>query len=229
MTRLRRTVSRSALTFLVFGVLPTATLAGDLSKYRNFQLGSTLPAVAKQAGGNPSQAKVIQRRPALIQELEWRPQPLGSSLQTEPVREVIFSFYDGELFRIVINYDRYEIEGLTGDDLVESMSSTYGIAAKPTPAKAAPGLYGEQEVVLGQWQDSQYRFELIRFSYGPSFKLVGVLKRLEAAAGASVLEAKRLDDKEAPQREAERIARDDETERAKLEKARLTNKPRFRP
>ena len=112
------TVSRSALTsFLVFGVMSAATLAGDLSKYRNFQLGTDLPTVAKQAGANPSQAKVIHRRPALIQELEWRPQPLGSSSQTEPAKEVVFSFYDGELFRIVVNYDRYETEGLTADDL----------------------------------------------------------------------------------------------------------------
>lgn len=231
MTKFGGTVSRSAVTsFLVFGMMSAATLPGDLSKYRNFQLGMDLPTVAKQAGANASQVKVIHRRPALIQEVEWRTQPLGSSAQTEPAKEVVFSFYDGELFRIVINYDRYEIEGLTADDLVEAISATYGIAAKPTaPAKAAPGRYGDQEEVLAQWQNSQYRFDLIRSSYGPSFKLVGTLKRLDAPAQAAIIEAVRLDAKEAPQREAERIAREDETERAKLEKARHVNKPKFRP
>lgn len=133
MTKFVQIISKSALTsFLLFGVMSAATLAGDLSKYRNFQLGTDLSTVAKQAGADPSRAKVIQRRPALIQELAWRPQPLGSSSQTEPAKEVVFSFYDGELFRIVINYDRYETEGLTADDLVEGISATYGIAAKPT-------------------------------------------------------------------------------------------------
>lgn len=124
--------SRSALTaFLVCGVMSAATVAGDLSKYRNFQLGTDLSIVAKQAGADPSQAKVIHRRPALIQELEWRPRPLGPSSQAEAANQVVFSFYDGELFQIAINYDRYEIEGLTADDLVEAISATYGTAATP--------------------------------------------------------------------------------------------------
>ena len=225
------TVSRSALTsFLVFGVISAATMTGDLSKYRNFQFGTDLPTVAKQAGESPSQAKVIARRPALIQELEWRPRPLGSSPQTDPVKDVVFSFYDGELFRIVINYDRYETEGLTAGDLVEVISATYGIGENPaTPAKAAQGSYGEEEEAIARWQDSLYRFDLVRSSYGPSFRLIGVLKRLEAPAQAAILEAKRLDDQEAPQRDAARIASEAEAATAKLEKARLANKPKFRP
>jgi hypothetical protein len=64
--------------------MPTAAWAGDLSTYRNFQLGTDLATVAKQAGEDPSQANVIHRRPALIQELEWRPQS-GSTSQADPV------------------------------------------------------------------------------------------------------------------------------------------------
>ena len=231
MTNFQKTASRSALAaFLVCGVMSAATLAGDLSRYRGFQLGTDLTTVAKEAGANPSQAKVIHRRPALIQELEWRPQPLGSSSQTEPAKGVVFSFYDGELFRIVVDYDRYETEGLTADDFVDAISATYGPAAKPTvPAEVAPGRYGDQEEVLARWQDSQYRFDLIRSSYGPNFKFVGVIKRLEGAVQAATLEAKRLDDQEAPQRDAARLASEVEAAKTKLEKARLVNKPKFRP
>jgi hypothetical protein len=90
--------------FLMLGATSTATaLEGDLSKYRNFELGMDLATVAKQAAADPARAKVIHRRPALIQELEWRPQPLGASSQTEPVQEVLFSFYDGKLFRIKVD------------------------------------------------------------------------------------------------------------------------------
>lgn len=231
MTDIGGTVSRSALvSFLVFGMMSAATLAGDLSKYRDFQLGTDLPTVAKQTGVNPSQAKTIHLRPALIQELEWRPQAFGSSSKTEPAQAVVFSFYDGELFRIVVNYDRYETEGLTTDDIVEAISATYGVAAKPPAlATATLGRYGDQEEVLARWQDPQYRFDLIRSSYGPSFRLMGVLKRLEAPAQAAILEAKRLDDQEAPQRDAARIASEGEAARATLEQMRRVNKPKFRP
>jgi hypothetical protein len=211
-------------------VASASALAGGLSKYRDFQLGTNLATVADQAGAHPSQATVTHSRPVLIQELAWRPKPLGWTSETEPVEKVVFSFYDGELFRIVVDYDQYRIEGLTTDDMVEAISATYGIATKPTaPANAAQGRNGDQEEVLARWQDPQHRFDLIRSSYGRSFTLVGVLKRLEAPAQAATLEATRLDEQEAPQREAERIAREEETERVKLEKSRLVNKPKFRP
>ena len=231
MTNVQRTSFRSALAaFLTFGAMSVAGWAGDLSRYRSFELGSDLATVAKQAATDASQAKVIHSRPALIQELEWRPQPLGASSRTESVQEVLFSFYDGQLFRIKVDYDRYQTEGLSVDDFVDAMSATYGPAAKPTaPASVAPGSYGDQNEIVAQWQDSQYRFDLIRLSYGPTFRLVGILKRLEAPAEAATVEAKRLDDQEAPQRDAARRASEEDAEKAKLEKARLVNKPNFRP
>jgi hypothetical protein len=224
-------VSRSGLTaMLLFGVISAVASAEDLSKYRKFQLGADLPTIAKQIGTSPTQARVIHRRPVLIQELEWRPQALGPSSQMESVNEVVFTFYNGELFRIVVNYDRYETEGLTAEDFVEAISGIYGMGATPAaPAKAAHGRYGDEEEVLARWQDSQYRFDLIRLSYGPSFKLIGLLKRLEAPAQAAVLEANRLEEQEAPQRNAARLASEKEAAGAKLEKARLLNKAKFRP
>jgi hypothetical protein len=209
--------------------MSAAAFAGDLSRYRNFELGSDLATVAKRAAVDTSQAKVIHSRPVLIQDLEWRPQPLGPSSQKESVQAVVFSFYGGELFRIKVDYDRYETEGLTVGDFIDAISTTYGPAAKATtPANVAPGSYGDQEEIVAQWQDSQYRFDLIRLSYGPTFRLVGVMKKLEASAQAAILEAKRLDDQEAPQREAARIASEEEAAKTKLERARLVNKPNFR-
>lgn len=231
MTNFQRIAFRSLLAaFLVLAAVSAATFAGELSKYRNLEFGTSLATVAKHAGADPSQAKLIHRRPALIQELAWRPQLLGISSQTEPVQEVLFSFYDGELFRIEVDYDHYQTEGLTVDDLVDAISATYGPAAKPAaPAKVVPGSYGSQDEIVAQWQDSQYRFDLIRISYGPTFRLIGVMKRLEAPAQAATLEAKRLEDLEAPQREAARLATEEEAAKTKLEKARLVNKPKFRP
>ena len=231
MTNSVRTILRSAFaSFVVLGVLSAATGAADLSRYRNFQLGTDLATIAKQTGASPSEAKTVHRRPALIQELEWRPQPLTWSPEAEAVQDVAFSFYDGRLFRIVVNYDRYKIEGLTTDDIVEAISATYGAAEKPlAEGKPAQSRYGDQEEVVARWQDAECRFDLIRSSYGPDFRLVGVLKRLEAPARAAILEAQRLDDQEAPQREAARLVSEEELAKTKLEKARLLNKPTFRP
>jgi hypothetical protein len=228
MTNFQGTAFRSLAAFLMFGAMSAAKSPGDLSKYRNFDLGSDLATVAKQAASDPSQAKVIHSRPALIQELEWR--PLGASSRTESVQTVLFRFYDGQLFRIQVDYDRYQTEGLTVDDFVDALSATYGPAAKvAAPDKGAPVRYADLEEIVAQWQDSQYRFDLIRLSYGPTFRLVGVMKRLEALAEAANLEAKRLDDLEAPQRDAARLASEEEAAKAELEKARIVNKPKFRP
>ncbi|MGA2113805.1 MAG: hypothetical protein ABSH56_03530 [Bryobacteraceae bacterium] len=223
-------VLTSAVTFAVLGVLSATATAGDLSKYRDFQFGTDLATVAKQAGTNPSDVKAIHSRPALIQELEWRPQSLGASSQTESAQQVVFSFYDGQLFSIAVNYDRYETEGLTTNDLVEAVSATYGPATLPAaPSKAVPGSYGDQEEVLATWQDSLHRFDLVRAPYGRGFKLVGVLKAVEIQAQSANAEADRLDLNEAPQREAERLAKDSDIEQARLDKARLVNKSKFRP
>jgi hypothetical protein len=224
-------MSRSAfISVFALGMSPAPSFAGDLSRYRDFQLGTDLATIASQVGASPSQAKVIHRRPALIQEVRWRPQALGSSPQTEAAEELVFSFYAGELFRIVVNYDRYETEGLTANDVVDAISATYGMAAKPFAlGQAAQPPYGDHVEVLARWQDPQYRLELTRSSYGPSFNLTVVLKKLEAAARADILEAKRLDDQEAPQREAARVASEEQEATAKLAKARLVNKLKFRP
>jgi hypothetical protein len=216
--------------FLAVGIMSAAAPAADLSRYRDFQLGTDLSAVAKQTGANPLEAKVIHRRPAFIQELEWRPQSLGASARTESAQQVVFTFYEGALFRIAVNYDRYETEGLTAGDLVEAVSAAYGVAALPAAAaKSVPESFSDKEEVLAEWRDSLYRFDLIRSPYGGGYKLVGVLNALEMEAQIAYAEAARLDEKEAPQREAERLATENDTEQARLEKARLVNKPKFRP
>jgi hypothetical protein len=221
---------RLSTSLLLAGVISVPASAGDLSRYRDFQLGADLETISKQIGTTPLQAKLIHSRPALLQELEWRPQPLGPSSAPEPVKEVVFSFFNGELSRIAVDYDRYEIEGMTTDDLVDAISTAYGAAAKPAPGGAVvQGQYGDPEDVVARWQDADRCFELIRTPYGPGFRLVGVLKRLDTQAQAATLQAGRMDSEDAPRREAELQAKEAESWRVQLEKARLANKVKFRP
>ncbi len=220
---------------MLFAVLAGSVLAGsvaaaDLSQYREFVLGATLSDIAQQIKQNEAQAKTVQLRPAMIQELEWRPQSLNSSFITEPVKEATFTFYDGELFRVLVNYDRFQTEGLKDRDLVESISAIYGPPSEPTvPAREVRGIYASMDVLLAEWQDAEYRYELIRLPYGPSYRLVGFLRRLEEPVAKSMQEAKRLDDLEAPQRELERKASELQATEAKDSAARLLNKEKFRP
>ena len=80
-----------------------------------------------------------------------------------------------------------------------------------------------------RWEDSQYSFNLFRSSYQPTFGMVGFSKRLDTLARIGIAEAIRLDEQEAPRREIDRQKKQDAEDRAEQEKARLANKPNFRP
>jgi hypothetical protein len=173
--------------------------AGGLSEYREFQLDSDLDGLAKQAGVNPAEAKIVHEYPAVIQELSWR----GES--HDSVQEILFSFYNGELFRMVVDYDRSNTEGLTAKDVIEALSATYGTAAHPSAEITVPAVYGGDETVdvMARWEDESWSFNLVRFKYETTFALVALSKRLHAQALVAVDEAVRRERLEAPQRERE--------------------------
>jgi hypothetical protein len=207
--------------------------AQDLSKYREFQLGMDMSAVAEQADMKPSQAKMIHQRPAVIQELEWRPQSsYSSSAQTDPVKEVLFGFYNGQLYRIVVTYYQDRIEGLTNEDMIESISAKYGTPTMPAAkivSSSSSQVYGDSEKVIARWEDPQHSLNLFRFSYQATFGLLVFSKRLDGLAQAAIIEAIRLNDQEAPQREIDRQKKEADEKRAAEQKARPTNKANFRP
>ncbi len=224
-----------SLRFLVptYPLSAPAMGAPDLSRYRGFQFGERLPAVAKQAGLDVSEAKLIHARPGVIQELEW---PIwlssGSSPQTDPVRTILFSFYNGELFRILVSYDRAETKGLTTEDMTEAISAKYGTATKPANIEIAfssTQVYNDSEAIIARWEDPQYSFNLFRSSFQPTFGMIAFSKRLDALARTATAEAIRLDAVEAPQREIQRQHQEDEKNRESLEKARQANQLNFRP
>ena len=200
--------------------------AADLSSYRGFQFGVSLAAAAKHAGMSPSAAKLAHRRPALIQELDWRP---ADATHTDPVQDAVLSFYNGELFRIVIAYDRYKVEGLTEEDMIESLSKAYGAATRPRVEIAYHSNYGEFSPVLARWEDSQYSYNLIPVGNRSSFGVILYSKRLDAQAQAAIAESVRLDELEAPQRALDLQKNRDQAEQLKLEKTRSVNLPNFRP
>ena len=207
--------------------------AQDLSSYRGFQLGMNLLAVAKQADVKPSEAKVLYKRPAIIQELEWRPpSSYNTSAKGDPLREVLFSFYNGDLYRMVVNYDKERTEGLTDEDLIEGIAAKYGTPTTPVAkiiSSSPSQVYSDSEKVIARWEDAQYSFSLFRFSYGSAPGMLIFSKRLDALAQVAIVEAIRLNEQEAPQREIDRQKQLDDEKRAAGQKARPANKANFRP
>jgi hypothetical protein len=227
----KSTRARSGAIALLCGVLGTSMLsAADLSSYRGLKLGTSLAAAAKQAGTKPSDARVVHQRPAVIQELTWE---LRSPLQVNPkpdaVKDGVLSFFNGDLFRIVVTYDRYKVEGMTADDMIQAISATYGAASMPTAEIAYHSNYGEATPVLARWENSEDSCDLVRTGDRSSFALVLYSKRLDALAQAAIVESARLDEQEAPQREIDKQKKRDEDAKLVLEKARSVNKPNFRP
>ena len=203
---------------------------GDLSSYRGLKLGMSLAEAAKYSGTKPSEARVVQQRPGLIQEMNWELRsPLVANPKPDPVKDGLLSFFNGELFRIIVTYDRYKVEGMTVDDVVQAISSSYGRASKPAAEIPFHSNYAEVATVLARWESSEYAYDLVRTGDRASFALVLYSKRLAALAQTSMVEAARLDAQEAPQREIDKQKKREEADNAALDKARAVNKPNFRP
>jgi hypothetical protein len=218
--------------FVIVFLIPLA-YAQDLSSYRNYHLDMKLAAVAEQADMKVSEARLISARPAVIQELEWRPESsYNSSAQADPVSGIRFSFYNDELFRILVSYNQDRTQGLTDNDLIEGISAEYGTPARPAATisvYSSSYLYSQDEQVIARWEDSQYSFNLFRLSYQSVPGMLVFSKRLDPLAQAAIVEANRLDVQEAPQREIDRQRKQDEEDQAAGQKARPANKANFRP
>lgn len=217
-------------------VLSTFVLSAQAPPhYRDFTFGSTLSTVSAQVKASAADVKPIHQRPALIQDLSWRaPYFMADSNEPrkDPVQQITFSFYNDQLFRMAIDYDRQRTEGMTDADMIGALTEVYGPATTPKP-RTAPTFMSRIDVTSGtpvsQWGNAEYSVVLLRPSFGAAFQVVVTSTQLDELARAADAEAVRLDQREAPLREIARQKRDAEDARAAQEKARVTNKSTFRP
>jgi hypothetical protein len=121
---------RSLILCLVVLLLTAPLLrAQDLSKYRHFTLGMNLTNVLERTEQKMTDVKTIHGRPALIHELTWWPPNVSLTfLRSDSFEQIFFSFYNGELFKISVTYDRTSTEGITEADMVKAISAKYGPA-----------------------------------------------------------------------------------------------------
>lgn len=210
--------------------------AQDRDRYREFQLRSDVATVLAITGIKTPEVKAIHQRPAVMQELRWRPRyDVARSLTGEAnaIEQIVFAFYNDQLYRLTVEYDSERTKGLTDTDMAEAVSTIYGAQVKPTMSRTRPTstLYEEDSgTLLARWGDATDSLMLYRSSsYATRFRLVLTAEPLAAVARRAAAQARVLDDREAPQREAAREKQDAADRRAAEETARSKNKAIFQP
>jgi len=228
--------SPRTLTIALGAVLLSGTVAAqDLAQYRNFELKSTVATVSGLADVPASEARMIHERPAMLQDLRWRPSRWiagSNSASTDPVEQMAFSFYNDQLFRIVVDYGHERTAGMTDADMTDAISAVYG-----TPVKRLPGgvrivsqVEAESGSPVARWGNAEHAVVLYRTSsYGEAFRLIVTESALDGLARKAAIQAIRLDDQEAPRREIARQKKEQDDGRSSAEKARVANKAIFKP
>ena len=217
-----KTIRGLALCLIVMLFMPLLLHAQDLSKYRGFSFGMSPAAVLKQTDMKMADVKTLHSQPALIQELTWwLPMLPGTSYQADSVREILFTFCNGQLYRMSATYDRSAIEGLTAEDLMQSIAAKYGPPIDPvTEIDLSTGERrgGPEEKVVAHWEDAKYSLTLSRSYLVNSFTLIMYSLQTNAAADEAIAKAIKLEAQQGPQKEADELAL-----------ARLKNLQSFRP
>ena len=223
-----KTIRSSILCFIALFLTAPLLRAQDLSKYRHFTLGMSLTRVLERTDQKMADVKSIHGRPAVVQELNWWPPNVpGNSFQSDSVEQILFSFYNGELYKISVTYDQNSTEGLTAEDMVKSISAKYGPPTYVALAidSATNDRYDVTQKPVASWADAQYSFNLVRSSFSDHLGLIIYSKRVNTEAELAIVEAVKLDAQEGPQREAERQKKQTDD----LEAARQKNRKIFHP
>ncbi len=224
-----KTIRGLPLCLIVMLFTPLLLHAQDLSQYRGFSFGMSSAAVLKQTDMKMADVKTLHSQPALIQELTWwLPMLPGNSYQADSVREILFTFCNGQLYRMSATYDRSAIEGLTAEDLMQSIAAKYGPPIDPvTEIDLSTGERrgGPEEKVVAHWEDAKYSLTLSRSYLVNGFTLIMYSLQTNAAADEAIAKAIKLEEQQGPQKEADRQKK----EADELALARLKNLQSFRP
>jgi hypothetical protein len=221
-----KTIPNSILCLSALFLTASLLHGQDLSKYRDFSLGMSLPELSSQVDLRPLQTKLIQKHPAVIQELTcWPGGSSDYSRQTDSVWQIFFSFHNGELFRILVTYDHAATHGLTAEDMVQAISTKYGTPTRPAGEISFPTneLYRSTEKVIARWEDSQYSINLVRSRFLNSYALFMFSKRPDAQVEAALAKSIKLEGQEEREMDRQKKETDD------LEAARQKNRKIFRP
>ena len=229
---LSRCYRRVALVAIVV-LASSPVAAADLGSYREFTIRASTADVIARTGAADRDVKTLHERPALLQELSWRPRyAIGRNFSDrESVATIVFSFIDNQLFRMAIDYERSRTEGLTKEDMINSLSAVYGPrSTRPAPTASRPAFESlDTPTVIATWRQGDATLTLNQSPYSGTFSLIITSIALEALARKAQATAVTMDAREAPAREAARAKEQADAARAGAEKTRTTNKDTFKP
>lgn len=191
----------SRLLLVSFAVAAIATSFAPLhaspvfAHYRGVTLGDSLATVKTHLGAEPTTITVLHEKPSLIQELAWRPQRFisGVTVTPDPLSEMVLTFHQDRLVRIVAIYDRDKTRGLTDADMLELITSIYGPALLPSGVAVVNPKDPRKQI--GTWSDINTRVVLWSEEHprrlGLTISADGDAARLDeaAASGAALVAA----------------------------------------
>jgi hypothetical protein len=199
------------------------------SRYRGVSIGDSVSAVVASLHMTASDVAVLHARPAMIQQLTWRPNQffMGRTGAPEALAEMVLTFHLGRLARVVATYDRDRTEGLTNADLHGSFTTIYGASMLvPTPSGVRSSSEPE---IIGQWGDGETLVVLLREVYPRRIRLTVSSVAADRLLQAGLASGVRLDTIEAPTRDMVRRLSEELTQQRRDEQSRLDNKSAFKP
>jgi hypothetical protein len=206
--------------------------SAELSRYREFELGASVATVTAVTQ-NAARVKTVHSRPALLQQLEWRPRYMAGAPQPDrdSIGEVVFSFVDDQLFQMSIAYAQDRTSGLTDEDMVGSLTAVYGAPSSPSPRTrtTSSAVALDAPVIIAEWRHADTTVVLQRKEYSESFFLVITSLPLDIIARKAQAAAVAMDQREAPAREAALLKKRADEEKVAAERTRSTNKKVFQP
>ena len=205
--------------------------ATELSRYREFELGSSVATVTAVTLTAERDLKTLHSRPALLQEVTWQPRYMTGApvADRNSIGEMVFSFVDDRLFKMTVVYERGRTTGLTNADMIAALTELYGAPTAPAapPRAAADPL--DTAAVIAEWRQEDTQMGLRRGRYNESFSLVITSISLDAIARKAQASALVMDVREAPAREAALVKKRADEQRLVEEQTRTANKKVFTP
>ena len=155
--------------------------------YRTYRMGDDQLTISRQIGV-PSAPGTMAGSPGTVQDLKWRSQYAhrGDARPGDPVARLVFSFYEDQLFRIVIDYSPARTQGMTEADMVAAVSRVYGLPAKRSDPPDPVGLEPLRPVdsVVAQWSNDESRVALLALHGRTAFRMIVASTPLETRARA---------------------------------------------
>jgi phosphate/sulfate permease len=205
--------------------------AAELSRYREFELGTSVAAVTAVTLTAERDTKTVHIRPALVQEVVWQPRyTTGAPVaDRKSIDEIVFSFVDDRLFKMTVAYERGRTTGLTNADMIAALTELYGAPASTSvPSRGAADAFNAA-AAIAEWRQGDVQMALRRTKYNESFSLVITSLSLNAIAHKAMATALVMDAREAPAREAALAKKRADELRQTEELTRTTNKKVFQP